>query len=254
MGEGKSQLVGTLDNAAGLIRALADELRRQGKDPDSLFDLARRDPAVQEMVAWAMEPPTESLLPSLFMAVRRRNLEPADLNGLGNRASVLIDMIADLLVAIKAGKPYDPDGDMLSRPVTVDRSRSFEDLVSAIGGIYSLDPEALASMPRGAKAETIVYLFPVRRFFSGPELSRRCILRGITADPYALAQLNADDPSFMEKHPNGAQWMSGGRWYCLTFRSDQGRPMVGMSRVVGGWVGYWWLSGARPKPGSDLPQ
>ena len=64
------------------------------------------------------------------------------------------------------------------------------------------------------------------------------------SDPYAVAQVNKDDPSFADSHPNGMQWKDGNGRHCyVTFRRRDDVRKACCYRDENDWPDGWWLAG-----------
>jgi hypothetical protein len=135
---------------------------------------------------------------------------------------------------------------MIVRHATVNRSRTPQDLLDATGRKQYTDKNVLKSMPRGNGEEVDVYFFRLGRYVSEEEKAKEYALRGLVPDPYAQAQVNTDDPSFADEHPNGTHWKdANNRWCFATFDRWSGGRDVDVGRSDNGWDGRWWFGGVR---------
>jgi len=139
---------------------------------------------------------------------------------------------------------------MLVRHVTVNRDRAPQQVIPSGRRQYIIDKSVLATMPANGNGieEVDIFFFQPRSFIPAGDFEHLLDLYGLKPDPYALAKVNEDDPTFAEEYPNGTQWRDGeGRSCYLTFSvwSDRGGGVdVGHSNDE--WSGsYWWLAGVR---------
>jgi len=137
--------------------------------------------------------------------------------------------------------------DLIVRHVTVDRDRTPKEVLDATNRAQYTDGKVVKAMPKGDGAETDVYFFKLGRFVSDDDLEKEYALRGLDpADPYALAQVNTDDPALADDHPNGTHWKdTDGRWCFATFSRWGGGRRVDVSRDEGVWSDDWWFAGVR---------
>ena len=139
------------------------------------------------------------------------------------------------------------------RRVTVDRSRTPQEMLDATGCKQYTIQSVVDSIPRGEGEEVELHFFKPdpseydrNGYMSVQGLETALKRRGLTADPYAQIQLNTDDPTFADEHPNGGQWdVEGNISSFVTFGGwDAGRG-VHVYRCESGWSGVWWLAGSR---------
>jgi hypothetical protein len=136
--------------------------------------------------------------------------------------------------------------DMIIRRVTVNRSRTPQDMLDATSRKQYTDRNVVKAMPRGKGEEVEVYFFKLGRFVSDDELQKEYELRGLTPDPYAQAQVNIDDPAFADERPNGTHWKDGdGRWCFAAFNQWRGERGVDVDRSDDDWYVDWWFAGVR---------
>lgn len=107
-------------------------------------------------------------------------------------------------------------------------------------------------MSRGTGEEGDIIFFSIGCCVSDDDLEKEYESRGLVpADPYSLIQVNIDDPSFADKHPNCTHWKDeNGKWYYIAFNLCRSK------RYVRGdcynddpdrddWDGDWWFAGRR---------
>jgi hypothetical protein len=137
---------------------------------------------------------------------------------------------------------------LLIRCVKVNRNQKPQEAINATGRVQYVDNDVVASMPHGEGEDAEVVFFNLGRFINDNDLEKEYELRGLKpADPYSLAKVNEDDPSFADTKPNATHWKdSSGKWCYIAFSrwSDDGRN-VHVDRDDGYWNGYWWFAGLR---------
>ena len=139
---------------------------------------------------------------------------------------------------------------MVIRSVTVDRSRTPEELVEATGRVQYVDRDVLAIMPRRATEgveEVELLFFNEGRYLSPDEQERVLAEYSLVPDYEAQFQVNIDDPAFADVHPNGMQWRDGENRPCYAAfsRGWRGGRRVRVSRRGLDWDGHWWFAGRR---------
>ena len=137
-------------------------------------------------------------------------------------------------------------GNTIVRVAKVDRTRTPQAVLDATGRMQYTNGSVVEMMPRGEGEEVEVHFFKVGRYISVGDLGREYESRGLKPDPYAQAQVNTDDPSFADEHPNGSQWRDADGNACYaTFHSwFDDRKVYVLSRGVG-WDDGWWFAGVR---------
>ena len=139
-------------------------------------------------------------------------------------------------------------GDMFTRHVTVDRTRSPQDAIAATGRNQYVNEKVIAMMPRGDGNEVDVVFFKLGRSVSDDDLEKEYKLRGLVpVDLYALAAVNEADPAFADEHPNITHWKDvDGRWCYTAFFRWRGVRRVNVDRGGDVWVdAFWWFAGRR---------
>lgn len=140
---------------------------------------------------------------------------------------------------------------MIVRHVTVNRSRSPQEVLYATGCVQWKDDSAVATMPSGGtgvEENVPVYFFKFDGFIGNDELACQYENRGLVSDPYAQAAVNTEDPAFADEHPSSTHWQDkNGKWYFVTFSRQDGRRNVRVFRNNGDWLGPWWFSGVPRK-------
>jgi len=136
---------------------------------------------------------------------------------------------------------------MIVRPVKVDRTRSPKDILDATGRTQYTDKGVVKAMPKGEGDEVEVCFFKIGRAISDDNLESEYALRGlIPADPYSLAQVNADYPAFADERPNGTHWKdTDGKWCFAAFDRWGGERSVYVDRSDVSWDDDWWFAGLR---------
>jgi len=137
--------------------------------------------------------------------------------------------------------------DMIVRHVKVDRSKTPQEALDATGRKQFTDKSVVKSMPKGTGEEKEVFFFKLGHFTSDDDLENEFDSRGLLpVDPYSLAKVNEDDPSFADTHPNCTHWRdSDGKWCFATFlRWLSGRKLF-VDRNGDDWGDNWWFAGVR---------
>lgn len=143
---------------------------------------------------------------------------------------------------------YEAVSGLIMRHVKVNRARTPQEALDALGRAQYTDREVVETMPRGDSDEDDdVLFFQGSRYLSDDELEEEFESRGfVPADPYLVAAVNQDDPSFADERPNATHWKDDqGRWcYLACYRFD-GERGVRVSRYGFGWFDFWWFAGVR---------
>ena len=134
------------------------------------------------------------------------------------------------------------------RRVTVNRDQTPEQMINATGRKPYVIAGVLNTMPRqGTGTEEVeLYFFNPGRLLTIDEQVQELAAYGLVPDYYAQIQVNIDDPSFADEHPNGAQWDNKGEQasFFQFSRWDVGRSVL-CRRGGGDWSGDWWFAGVR---------
>jgi hypothetical protein len=153
---------------------------------------------------------------------------------------------SELLVVIR--KRVENRTSMIVRKVTVNRDQNPQQMLDATKRAQYTDKSVVNGMPTGGTGteEVMVEFFTLGRYVSDEELEREYAERGLTPDPYAQGQVNADDPVFADDHPNGTHWQNAdGKWCFATFDRGVDERCVGVDRRGIDWGDFWWFGGVR---------
>ncbi|KKR43204.1 MAG: hypothetical protein UT78_C0007G0057 [Candidatus Nomurabacteria bacterium GW2011_GWF2_40_12] len=143
-------------------------------------------------------------------------------------------------------KHIEAESNTIVRVVKVFRMRTPQAILDATGRTQYTDKEVVATMPKGEGDEAEVHFFKLSRFVSVDDLDREYESRNLKPDPYAQSQVNADDPSFADEHPNGSQWRDqNGKACCATFDHWLDERRVHVYRYDRDWDDSWWFAGVR---------
>lgn len=136
---------------------------------------------------------------------------------------------------------------MIVRRVTVDRSRTPQEMLTVTGRKQYVTDNVVASMPKGEGDEVEVFFFKLGRYVNDADLDKEYELRGLKpADPYSQATVNEIDPAFADEHPNGTHWKdSSNKWCFATFRRWVGGRFVYVDQFGDDWDVSWWFAGLR---------
>ena len=149
-------------------------------------------------------------------------------------------------------KHVDAISNMIFHTVTVDRTRSPQQVLDATGRTQYTDKEVVASMSKTQAEEELFFFKPRPEAYRDGLISDEALKREFDflnlepASPCSLAKANQDDPAFADEHPNGTHWKDAqGNWCFAAFDGWYGRRDVGVSRSVDDWHGRWWFAGVR---------
>jgi len=149
-------------------------------------------------------------------------------------------------------KHVDAISNMIFHTVTVDRTRSPQQVLDATGRTQCTDKEVVASMPKGEAEEELFFFKPRPEAYRDGLISDEALKREFDflnlepASPCSLAKANQDDPAFADEHPNGTHWKDAqGNWCFAAFGRWRGGRDVGVDRYDGDWYGGWWFAGVR---------
>jgi hypothetical protein len=138
--------------------------------------------------------------------------------------------------------------EMIIRHVKVDRTKTPQQMIAALGRTPYVTDAILETMPRGEGEEVDVVFFPLKRYVPTTEWLAELELRGLKPDHYAQLQANVDDKAFADEHPNGSQWgldEKGNASFVAVDRWRGGRRDVNVSRNDSDWSDHWWGCGVR---------
>lgn len=175
-------------------------------------------------------------------------------SGLSSKSiQLIIETQGDVLVAELVSvvrKRVETISNIIVHRVRVDRTRTPQQVLGATGRRQYANPNVVANMPgRGDGIEELdVCFFPLHRFASDDEVEETYKLHGLErlADSYALAQVNVDDPSFADTHPNVTHWKdANGNWCYAAFGRWGGERSVDVDRNALGWNAHWWFAALR---------
>ncbi len=137
---------------------------------------------------------------------------------------------------------------MIVRTLTVNRTRSAKEALTATGRVQYVTDSAVTEMPNGTAEEVEVLFFNLGRTVSNVELGKEYELRGLKpADPFTLAAVNEADPAFADEKTNGTQWKNAKGKYCFAAfgRWSVGKRVVLVHQDDDAWDGSWWFAGVR---------
>lgn len=143
-------------------------------------------------------------------------------------------------------KQVEAVSEMIVRPFKVDRIKTPEQMIKALCRNEYVSDDVLETMPTEGPSEGELYFFPIKRFISVKDLALEFESRGLIPDPYAQLQVNIDDPSFADEHPNGVQWQDAKGRYCFVACDGWGGGrLVGVDTDDYVWNVNWWFAGRR---------
>ena len=121
-----------------------------------------------------------------------------------------------------------------------------EDAIHATKRAEYLDNEVVATMPRNGqgKKRVKVCFFPFHSYKIVNGVDTVPAKLGLKPDPYAVAQVNKDDPGFGDDHPNGTHWVDEEGRHCYAyFYHWDGKRRVRCGRLALDWNDNWWIGG-----------
>ena len=111
---------------------------------------------------------------------------------------------------------------MIVRPFKVDRTKTPAELLAACKRVpWYIDEAVLATIPMDGPEEGDLFFFPLEKNTPVDQIVQVFEDHGFVPDYAAQMQVNADDPAFADKHPNGMQW--GKNSYAYFDRYDDER-------------------------------
>jgi hypothetical protein len=144
-------------------------------------------------------------------------------------------------------KYVEANSGMIIRHFKVDRTKTPKQMIDATGRKQYVDDGVLATMPTDGPEEGDLYFFPGKRFTPAAELAARYESLELVPDPYAQSQVNTDDSSFADEHPNGVQWQDDQGDFCFAAfrRWFVVERFVDVDRNARDWADRWWFAGRR---------
>ena len=149
--------------------------------------------------------------------------------------------VAEVLQRIVDGPARVVD-EMIVRHFKIDRTKTRGQMISALGRVEYVNHDVLETMPLDGPDEGDMYFFPSKRYIPVAEQPAELAKRGLVPHPAAQIQVNIDDPSFADEHPNGVQWNKNS---CASFLRWLDERLVDVDRHGNDWGGHWWFGGVR---------
>ncbi len=137
--------------------------------------------------------------------------------------------------------------DLIVRRVSVNRARTPQEAIEAIGRNKYCDDDIVDAMPHGTNEEAEIFFFKLNYDvpITDDDLEKEYELRGLVpVDAYALAAVNEADPAFADDYPNGTHWQDANdNWYYAAFdRWIDARDVVIRLHNFA-WSHKWWFGG-----------
>ncbi len=139
-------------------------------------------------------------------------------------------------------KRVEANSEMIIRPYKLDRTLTREQMIVALGRKEYVNADVLATMPTDGPDEGEIFFFPAKRWVPVAEQAAELEKRGLVPHYLAQMQVNIDDPSFADDHPNGMQWRKNS--YASFLRWDVEREVC-VGQDDGDWIGSYWFAGVR---------
>ena len=130
--------------------------------------------------------------------------------------------------------------EMIVRHFKLDRTKTREQMIMALGRVPYVNVEVLATMPIDGPEEGDLLFFPLKRYMPVAEIARAFDEHGLKPHYVAQIQVNVDDPSFADEYPNGMQW--GDNCYAA-FDSLDGEHEVRVNADDDDWDDDCWFAG-----------
>ena len=137
---------------------------------------------------------------------------------------------------------------VIVRHVTVDPDQKPYDVLKSTGCNLHFIDHLLETMPKGNGKKVDIFFFKIGYSVDDTGLEKEYGLRGFKpADPYSLAKVNKDDPTFAYKHPNCTYWKNDKGKYCSIMFDcwRDGDRDVGVGYSGNSWSGHLWFAGIR---------
>ena len=131
----------------------------------------------------------------------------------------------------------------VTRSSTVNRSRTFQEALEATKRNLYLDKNVVLHTPK-AEGDFEGIFVNLGRNVDCDKLDDELGKLGLEliVDPQGLADLNASDPEFADKYPNGTQWKNKeGKYCCVIFDRWSGGCGVGVAQCGDYWDVAWWF-------------
>ena len=136
--------------------------------------------------------------------------------------------------------------EMVVRHFKIDPTLTPAQMIKVLGHKEYVDGDVLATMPKHGADEGDFYLFPIKRDLPVTEYAAMLESHGLVPHPRAQIQVNIDDLSLGDEHPNGVQWQDAdGKFCCAVFDRWHDERGVGVHRYDSRWSSNWWLGGVR---------
>lgn len=139
-------------------------------------------------------------------------------------------------------KRVEANSEMIVRPFKLDRTKTREQMIKALGRAEYVNTDVLATMPTDGPDEGEIYFFPAKHYVPVAEQATELAKRGLVPHYLAQMQVNIDDPSFADDHPNGMQWDKNSY---AAFDRWSGERKVDVNRDDNDWDDDCWFAGVR---------
>lgn len=162
--------------------------------------------------------------------------------------------IAEMVAVFR--KHVEANSNQIVRIVTVNATRDARAALEATGYALYVNNNVVNAMPRGEGGTTEVVPFnPETWEYTGPgymndeDLDKAFERRNLNAsDPFSLAAVIEDKPSFAYKRPIATHWKdANGKWCFAEFRRWNDKRSVGVDRGDRVWNDRWSFVGVRKR-------
>ena len=128
------------------------------------------------------------------------------------------------------------------RTAKVNRSQTFKQAIDATNRVQYVNDDVVATAPKvEGDFEGFFFNFGRNVDFDKLDESLASIGLELIVDPQGLAQINADDPEFADKHPNGIQWKNANGKYCYVVFDRCEERDVEVDHGDDDWDDGWWF-------------
>ena len=137
---------------------------------------------------------------------------------------------------------------IITRSCPVNRNHTFQDAINATGRKPYCNSNVVSTAPK-CEGDFEGMFVNIGWIVDCDKLDTVLSELGfeLIVDPQGLADLNASDPEFADKYPNGTQWKNkDGKFCCAVFSRWDGERDVVVDQDFYCWSGGWWFP-CRPK-------
>jgi hypothetical protein len=140
-------------------------------------------------------------------------------------------------------KYVEAESKIIIRTAKPNRLQTFAQAIVATGCTPYLNDDVVANAPKADGDFEGIFVNIGRNVDCGKlDFTLAGLGFELIVDPQGLAQVNADDPTFADKYPNGTQWKDvEGKYCCAVFDCWYVRRRVNVIRDGHCWHGDYWF-------------